>query len=134
VILTVAFVDKDRNESFPVMAITRAQDPAVFPFTLKPADVLETAHVFDLVEILMARPSVVVPFFAVIANDFPVFRLAAITGSAGDDKAFEVATFGELFETDDELLGACVTGVSAFPPGATGEGVDDGFATAMHSD
>ena len=114
-ILTVAIVDKDRKEALPVMAIAKAQDPADFPFTLKPADVLVTEHVFDLVETLMTSPSVVVPFFAAMVNVFPFLSFAAIAGSAGDDNAFEATTFGELFDADVDL-GACVAGVSAFPP------------------
>ena len=114
-ILTVAFVDKDRKEALPVMAIANAQDPADFPFTLKPADVLATEHVFDLVETLMTSPSVVEPFFAAMVNVFPFLSLAAIEGSAGDDNAFVAATFGELFEAVVDL-GACVAGVSALPP------------------
>ena len=114
-ILTVAIVDKDRKEALPVMAIAKAQDPADFPFTLKPADVLATEHVFDLVKTLMTRPSVVEPFLAAMTNDFPFLSLAAIAGSAGDDSSFEATTFGELFDPDVDL-GACVAGVSALPP------------------
>ena len=114
-ILTVAVVDKDRKEALPLMEIAKAQDPAVFPFTLKPADVLATEHVFDLVETLMTSPSFVKPFFAAMANVFPFLSFAATAGSAGDDNAFEATAFGELFESDVDL-GACVAGVSALPP------------------
>jgi hypothetical protein len=141
VILTVAVSESELKLVFPVMEMARRHDPTDVPFTENPAAVFDTLHTFDFVVTLMARPSVVFPPFASMANLVVTLSRAANEGIAGVLSVFvsgESGVVDELLEEsleEREVVDVTTFGATVVPSasGATVVETDVGLATAIHS-
>ena len=140
VIFMEAVAESDLKVLLPVILTAKVQLPAFLPLTLKPDADFVTAHVFDFVVTLIARPSVVFAPFAETRNVFPDFSVEASAGTSGISRE----TDGVVFDVDtgaDELLDELFVGVGAFVLAvvlsgadvASGDETDEGFALLTHS-
>lgn len=143
VIFMEAVAESDLKVLLPVILTAKVHLPAFLPLTLKPDADFVTAHVFDFVVTLIARPSVVFAPFAETRNVFPDFSVEASAGTSGisretDEVVFDVDAGAD--ELLDELFDEFV-GVGAFVPAvvligadvASGDETDEGFALLTHS-
>ena len=133
-ILTVAVSESELKLVFPVMEMARRHDPTDVPFTENPAAVFDTLHDFDFVPTLIARPSVVFPPFASMANVVVTLSRAASEGIVGVLSVFVSGVFDELLE-EREVVDVTTFGATVVPSasGATVVETDVGLATAIHS-
>ena len=135
-----AVAESDLKVLLPVILTAKVHLPAFLPLTLKPDADFVTAHVFDFVVTLIARPSVVFAPFAETKNVFPDFSVEASAGTSGISRETDEVVF-EVDACDDELLEELFVGDGAFVPAvvfsgadvASGDETDEGFALLTHS-
>ena len=123
-----------------MIVTAKVHGPAFLPLTLKPDADFVTAHVFDFVVTLIARPSVVFAPFAETKNVFPDFSVEASAGTSGISRETDGVVF-VVAAGADELLDELFVDVGAFVPAvvfsgadvASGDETDEGFALLTHS-
>ena len=140
VIFMDAVAESDLKVLLPVILTAKVHLPAFLPLTLKPDADFVTAHVFDFVVTLIARPSVVFAPFAETKNVFPDFSVEASAGTSGisretDEVVFDVDAGADelLDELFDELVGVWAFVFAVVFSGASGDETDEGFALLTHS-